>query len=70
VRHLLRPAGRIALVSQPRTPGATRETTNRAAHELRDLLAEAGFTGMRVEFLALDPPVACVLAVNPLAGPS
>ncbi|XVQ06251.1 class I SAM-dependent methyltransferase [Spirillospora sp. CA-255316] len=68
LRSLLRPAGRIALVSQPRCPGATRETTTRAAHELRDLLAEAGFIQIRVEFLALDPPVACVLAVNPLAG--
>ncbi|MFB9837786.1 class I SAM-dependent methyltransferase [Actinoallomurus acaciae] len=67
LRDLLRPAGRIALVSQPRCPGATRDTTARAARELQDLLAQAGFTRFRVETLDLEPPVACVLADNPAA---
>ncbi|MFG2004339.1 class I SAM-dependent methyltransferase [Spirillospora sp. NPDC048911] len=65
LRRLLRPAGRIALVSQPRCPGATRDTTARAAEELQDLLTQAGFTDLRVKTLELDPPVACVLAHNP-----
>ncbi|MGA5761820.1 class I SAM-dependent methyltransferase [Nonomuraea bangladeshensis] len=65
LRRLLRPSGRIALVSQPRCPGATRDTTARAAQELQDLLTRAGFTNLRVETLELDPPVACVLADNP-----
>jgi SAM-dependent methyltransferase len=65
LRRLLRPEGRIALVSQPRCPGATRDTTVRAAQELQDLLTRAGFTHPRVETLDLDPPVACVLATNP-----
>lgn len=65
LRRLLRPAGRIALVSQPRCPGATRDTTVQAAEELRDMLTDAGFTDLRVETLDLDPPVACVLAINP-----
>ncbi|WP_433515121.1 class I SAM-dependent methyltransferase [Nonomuraea sp. CA-143628] len=65
LRRLLRPGGRIALVSQPRSPGATRDTTVRAAQELQDLLTQAGFTQLRVETLELDPPVACVLADNP-----
>ncbi len=65
LRRLLRPAGRIALVSQPRCPGATRDTTARAAQELQDMLTQAGFTHLRVETLELDPPVACVLADNP-----
>ncbi|WP_250563867.1 class I SAM-dependent methyltransferase [Sphaerisporangium fuscum] len=65
LRRLLRPAGRIALVSQPRCPGATRDTTALAAQELQDLLTQAGFTLIRVETLELDPPVACVLAGNP-----
>ncbi|MER7614978.1 class I SAM-dependent methyltransferase [Nonomuraea wenchangensis] len=65
LRRLLRPAGRIALVSQPRCPGATRDTTAQAARELQDLLTRAGFTHLRVETLELDPPVACVLADNP-----
>ena len=70
LRRLLRPGGRIALVSQPRCPGATRDTTARAAQELQDLLTRAGFARPRVETLGLDPPVACVLAVNPAGGPS
>lgn len=67
LRRLLRPGGRIALVSQPRCPGATRDTT-KAAHELQDLLTRAGFARTRVETLDLDPPVACVLATNPTDG--
>ncbi|MFC7589616.1 class I SAM-dependent methyltransferase [Nonomuraea antimicrobica] len=70
LRRLLRPAGRIALVSQPRCPGATRDTTVRAAQELQDLLTQAGFTHLRVETLELDPPVACVLAGNPTGSPT
>jgi SAM-dependent methyltransferase len=70
LRRLLRPAGRIALVSQPRSPGANRATTVRAAQELQDALTEAGFTRLRVEVLELDPPVACVLADNPTDLPS
>jgi SAM-dependent methyltransferase len=61
LRRLLRPAGRIALASQPRRPGVA---TARAAQELQELLDRAGFTQIRTETLALDPPVACVLA-NP-----
>jgi SAM-dependent methyltransferase len=65
LRDLLRTGGRIALVSQPRCPGATRDTTTRAARELADLLTRAGFDDIRTETLELDPPVACVLAVRP-----
>ncbi len=65
LRQLLRPAGRIALASQPRCPGATQDTTARAAQELHDWLIEAGFAQIRVQTLDLDPPVACVLATNP-----
>jgi len=68
LRALLRPAGRIALVSQPRCPGATRDTTDLAAQELADLLTRAGFVDLRDERLDLDPPVTCVLAVRP-TGP-
>jgi SAM-dependent methyltransferase len=65
LRALLRPGGRIALASQPRCPGATRDTTVRAGRELEDLLTQAGCNRLRTETLDLDPPVACVLAVNP-----
>jgi SAM-dependent methyltransferase len=62
LRRLLRPGGRIALVSQPRFPGVT---TAHAAQELEDRLTQAGFTQIRLETLALEPPVACVQGVNP-----
>ncbi|HEY7593441.1 MAG TPA: class I SAM-dependent methyltransferase [Actinophytocola sp.] len=70
LRGLLRPGGRIALVSQPRSPGANRETTKRVAQELQDALTRAGFTWQRTETLALDPPVACVIATNTATNPA
>src|SRR5262245_12271623 len=60
--RLMRPGGRIALVSQPRCQGATAATSAAAANELAALLAEAGFEHPRTEMLDLDPPAACVLA--------
>jgi ubiquinone/menaquinone biosynthesis C-methylase UbiE len=65
LRRRLTPGGRIAIASQPRCPGATRHTSLAAASEITDLLQAAGFTQMRTEILDLDPPVVCVLAVNP-----
>ncbi len=56
--RLLRPGGRIAVVSQPRCPGATSAA---AANELAALLTEAGFEHLRSEMLDLDPPAVCVL---------
>jgi SAM-dependent methyltransferase len=68
LRGRLRSGGRMALASQPRCPGATAETTAQAAKELEERLTRAGFTRPRVEILPLDPPVACVIAVNPADG--
>jgi SAM-dependent methyltransferase len=61
VAGLLRPGGRIAVVSQPRCAGATAATSAAAAEELAGLLAEAGFDQLRTELLDLDPPAVCVL---------
>jgi SAM-dependent methyltransferase len=65
VGRLLRPGGRIALVSQPRCPGATATTSAAAADELATMLSEAGFEELRMETLNLNPPAACVLAAWP-----
>ena len=58
---MLAPGGRIAVVSQPRCPGATAEISWLAGRELVDRLERAGFTGIRSEMLALTPPVVCVM---------
>jgi SAM-dependent methyltransferase len=60
----MRPGGRIAVVSQPRCPGATAETTVAAGQELERHLLEAGFGGLRSVTLDLDPPVVCVLGTR------
>jgi len=65
LRRLMRPGGRIAMVSQPRCPGATAETTVAAGRELAASLTAAGFTSIRSDTLALKPPVICVLGEVP-----
>ncbi len=58
---LLRGGGLIAIVSQPRSPGATAETTAAAADRIVEAVRAAGFVAIRVETLDLEPPVACVI---------
>lgn len=62
---LMRPGGRIAIVSQPRCPGATAETTVAAGREIGTRLTGAGFTCIRSDTLALKPPVVCVIGEVP-----
>jgi ubiquinone/menaquinone biosynthesis C-methylase UbiE len=62
--QLLAPGGRIAIVSQPRCPGATAEITWFAGREIAERLERAGFTGVRSETLELSPPVVCVLGTR------
>jgi SAM-dependent methyltransferase len=62
LRRRLAPGGRIAIASQPRCPGATADTSRRAAREIEGLLTEAGFKETSTHTLALSPPAACVLA--------
>jgi SAM-dependent methyltransferase len=65
LRQRLAPGGRIAVVSQPRCPGATATTSRRAAADIENQLRGAGFTQLGSQFLPLDPPAVCVLAVSP-----
>lgn len=58
---LMRAGGLIAIVSQPRCPGATADTTAAAASQIVGALEAAGFAAIRVETLGLKPPVACVI---------
>jgi len=58
---LLRGGGLIAIVSQPRCPGATAETTAAAASQIVETVEAAGLIDIRVEMLNLRPPVACVI---------
>jgi hypothetical protein len=55
----------VAIVSQPRCPGATAETTRRVGEETAERLRDAGFISIHRETLNLRPPVACVLAEAP-----
>jgi ubiquinone/menaquinone biosynthesis C-methylase UbiE len=65
LRGLMRSGGRIALVSQPRCPGATAQTTVAAGREISARLTEAGFVRIRSETLGLKPPVVCVIGEVP-----
>jgi SAM-dependent methyltransferase len=65
LRERMVQGGRIALVSQPRCPGADSSTSAAAADELAGLLAAAGYRRDRVVTLdLLDPPAICVLATR------
>ncbi|MEX0875420.1 MAG: class I SAM-dependent methyltransferase [Actinomycetota bacterium] len=61
IRRLLGTAGRIAIVSQPRCPGATADTTKVTAEEIVQRLAESGYTVVCRETLDLSPPAVCVI---------
>ncbi|HEY2522230.1 MAG TPA: class I SAM-dependent methyltransferase [Streptosporangiaceae bacterium] len=62
LRRRLAPGGRLAVASQPRCPGATADTSRRAAREIEGLLRQAGFTHLSTRTLPLSPPVVCVRA--------
>lgn len=64
VHAAMRPGGTIAVVAQPRDPGATAVDSTKAAETTSRLLKDAGFTDPRVETLDLDPPAVCVMATR------
>jgi SAM-dependent methyltransferase len=65
LRQRLAAGGRIAIVSQPRCPGASADTSRRAADEIESQLRAAGYAHLSTETLALSPPAVCVLATAP-----
>ena len=64
LRRLLRPGGLIAVVYQPRGPGATDETSAAKGREIAVALIRARFTEVRLETIRLKPAVVCALGVN------
>ena len=54
---------RVALVTQPRCPGATAETSQAVADEMAALLDKAGYTAGTQSTLDLDPPAVYVQAI-------
>ena len=64
LRRLLRPGGLIAVAHQPRGPGASDETSAAKGREMEAALAEAGFSEVRLEAMALKPAVVCALGVH------
>jgi SAM-dependent methyltransferase len=65
LRRLLRSGGLLAVAHQPRGPGATDEAAAAKGRELEAALAQAGFSEVRLETMALKPVVVCALGVNP-----
>jgi SAM-dependent methyltransferase len=58
----LRPGGTIAVVSQPRCPGATAAHSTAAGEKLVRLLHDAGYSDVRTATLGLSPPVVAAMA--------
>jgi hypothetical protein len=60
--RVLKPGGRIAIAIQPRSKGATEETSRRTGQDLLAGLAAAGFTRVTLESKAMNPvSVVCAL---------
>jgi SAM-dependent methyltransferase len=65
LRQQLRPGGRIAIVDQPRGPGASDASATASGVSILEQLSRAGFTNLQTHTLALKPAAVCVLATNP-----
>lgn len=64
LRALLRPGGLIAVVHQPRGPGASDEVSAAWGREMAAALGRAGFSSVRLETLSLEPAAVCAISVH------
>ena len=64
LRRLLRSGALIAVAHQPRGPEASDETSAAKGRELEAALAQARFSDVWLETMALKPAVVCALGVN------
>lgn len=69
LRRVTGPGGYIAIVHQPRGPGATDASAAAKGDEIAAALVHAGFTEVRVHTLKLKPAVVCAVGVNTRVGP-
>lgn len=65
---LLVPGGRMAITVQPRSKGATAETSVRVGAQLQSQLHDAGFTDVEGHTLELDPPAVCAIGTRARLG--
>jgi len=64
LRRVIRSGGRIAVVAQPRSAGATAADSRAAADATARVVVEAGFKYVQIETLDLEPPAICALATT------
>ena len=64
LRRVTRPGGCIAIVHQPRGPGATHASAAAKGHEIASALTHAGLSDVRVHTMKLKPVVVCAIGVN------
>ncbi|MHB1688115.1 MAG: class I SAM-dependent methyltransferase [Ignavibacteriaceae bacterium] len=65
LKGIMKSNGIIALVHQPRKPGATDADAMESANHFKELMKQSGFTDIRIEKKIMKPvPTICVLGVN------
>lgn len=64
LRRVTRPGGRIAIVHQPRGPGATDASAAAKGDEIVGVMRQAGLSEVCVHTMNMKPAVVCVIGVN------
>jgi ubiquinone/menaquinone biosynthesis C-methylase UbiE len=65
VKSKIKPGGLIALVQQPRRPGASEQDTDSDGKKFANHLKNAGFSKIKIEKRIMKPvPTVCVIGVN------